>query len=283
MTTASPLRYPGGKAALAGIIRQVIGMNGFTDCAIAEPYAGGAGASLTLLYEYETHRLFINDLDPAIRDFWWSILNRPKEFLRLFDECAVNLDTWREWQRVYRDVRSSRLRRGFATFYLNRTNRSGIVRDGSVIGGIQQNSRWNMDARFNKASLRDRLEKLVTFRDRIAVSGLDGVEFIRTVADERVLLFLDPPYFAKGPSLYLNGLEREDHERLSLELQSLDRVPWILTYDDCPEIRSMYQWAAVRPFSMRYVAADRRHGSEIFITPRWLTVPSSQGSKAIHW
>lgn len=192
---------------------------------------------------------------------------------------------WRRQRDVYRHCgRVSRLRRGFSAFYLNRCNRSGIITNAGPIGGVKQTGKWKLDARFNKAELRRRCEKVAEYRDRVHVSGRDGIEFIKDLDAESTLFFIDPPYFLKGQTLYLNTLDKEYHIALSTQLKFMSDAAWVLTYDDCPDIRRLYRgWATIRPFSLQYVAAERRSGKEVLITPKWIRLPASQESAAVSW
>jgi len=283
--TASPLRYPGGKASMAGLLQGIRRLNALGNLPIAEPFAGGAGASLSLLFKEDAPEIYINDADTAIYGFWWSILKQSRSFQRMLATKRVSMSEWRRQRDLYRSTRrQSSLRRGFAAFYLNRCNRSGIIPDGGPIGGIKQNGRWKLDARYNKATLLARCERIAEYGDRIHLSCADGTEFIASLRDSSVMYFVDPPYFEKGQLLYMNALTEEYHRTLSERLRSLEGVAWVLTYDDCPEIRAMYQgWASIRPFTLRYSAAERRSGRELLITPRWLRLPSRQPSDAIAW
>lgn len=270
---------------MADLLRQIRRSNGLGGYDIAEPFAGGAGASLSLLFQEDTPRVHLNDADPAIHDFWWTLLNRPTPFLQKLDSVPLDIEEWYQQRDTYRLTgRVSRLRRGFSAFYLNRCNRSGIVMNGGPIGGLDQNGKWKIDARFNRADLRRRCEKVFEYSDRITISGTDGIEFITRLNHDRVLYFVDPPYFVKGSLLYLNLLDAQYHENLAATLHGMQDAAWVLTYDDCPEIRNLYEgWANVRPFALRYVAAERRSGKELLITPRWMTLPSSQDSQSIAW
>lgn len=260
-------------------------LNGLGDRSIAEPFAGGAGASLTLLYLEETYRIYINDIDPAIHDFWWTLVNRPQPFLDMLSSTLVSVAEWRRQRDVYRGGgRVSRLRRGFSAFYLNRCNRSGIIMNGGPIGGIAQTGKWKLNARFNKAELRHRCEKVAEYHKRIRVSCDDGIDFVERLDPKRTFFFIDPPYFEKGGMLYLNALDTNYHATLAARLMTMSGAAWVLTYDDCPEIRQMYHgWAAIRPFSLRYSAAKRRTGKEILITPKWMRLPGWQASAAVTW
>lgn len=285
MNTSSPLRYPGGKSSMVGLLSQIIRLNGLGRRAIAEPFAGGAGASLSLLYREETPEIHINDADPAIHDLWWTLVRRPEPFLAMLSRTRVNMTEWRRQRDVYRCAdRVSRLRRGFAAFYLNRCNRSGIIMNGGPIGGVKQTGEWKINARYNKPELRQRCERISEYRDRIHVNGQDGVEFIEERDAGATFFFIDPPYFVKGPTLYLNTLDKTYHEALASRLKALSDDAWVLTYDDCPEIRKMYRgWATIRPFSLRYTASRRRSGREVMIVPKWMQLPRHQDSAALSW
>ena len=104
------------------------------------------------------------------------------------------------------------------------------------------------------------------------------------IRHQTTFFFIDPPYFEKGPTLYLNAFDASYHEVLAARLKAMLGAAWVLTYDDCPEVRRMYRgWAAVRPFSLRYSAAKRRIGRELLITPKWMRLPTRQASAALTW
>lgn len=284
MKKASPLRYPGGKSAMADLLIQIRKLNGFGAHSLAEPFAGGAGASLTLLYLEETKEIFINDADPAIHDFWWSLVNKPRQFLDCLSNSEVTIDEWRRQREIYGKLRISRTRRGFAAFFLNRCNRSGIVATGGPIGGVNQTGKWKLNARFNKVDLLRRCGRVAEYGERINVLGKDGMEFIESTDTDTTMFFIDPPYFGKGPTLYLDSLDEDYHCALASLLMEMKDDAWVLTYDDCPEIRGMYSdWANIRPYSLRYTASSRRFGNEILIVPKWMKLPDSQSSAVLKW
>lgn len=270
---------------MADLLREIRRINGLGDKTIAEPFAGGAGASLSLLYLEEAQNISINDVDEAIHDFWWSLTRRSRAFLCKLSRTRVSMAEWRRQRDTYRTGRRiSRLDRGFAAFYLNRCNRSGIIKNGGPIGGVKQAGDWKIGARFNKLELRRRCERVSEYRDRISVSSVDGIEFIRTSDIGATFFFIDPPYFQKGRTLYLNALDVDYHTKLGDTLRSMNTASWVLTYDDCPEIRRIYRgWAKIRPFSLRYVASERQTGRELLITPKWMRLPRSQESLSIGW
>jgi DNA adenine methylase len=288
MISPSPLRYPGGKTSMANLLSQIRSINHVGSIPIAEPFAGGAGASLKLLFledTQDTPEIYINDKDNAIYNFWWSLINSNQEFLNRISGKRVSMTEYFRQRDIYRNfATASRLDHGFATFFLNRCNRSGIILNGGPIGGPKQKGEWKLNARFNKVELKERCLKIFEYSDRINLSNQDGIEFIQQTVQNSPFYFIDPPYFTKGPLLYLNLLDKNYHQNLSLTLNSMTDKPWVLTYDDCPEIRKLYKgWTKIKPFSLRYSAADRRKGQEIMIIPKWMTLPKVQTSEAIGW
>ncbi len=223
---------------MARLLNRVRAGNRLRDQDFAEPYAGGAGAALTLLFREEVPAIHINDIDEAVSDIWWAVLERIDQFSELIHAAPLTIDEWLRQRAIYRDPSSaSRLERAFAAFYLNRCNRSGIICNGGPIGGIKQTGTWRLDARFSRQGLVKRCQRVARWASRIHLSALDGIDFIRSLADADTFFFIDPPYFGKGPTLYLNALDPPYHARLAQVLQTMKGSPWVLTYDDCADVR----------------------------------------------
>lgn len=277
----SPLRYPGGKGGLTNFLGSLIDHNELGDCVYAEPYAGGAGAALNLLYGEYVSRIAINDYDLSIYSFWQSILTRPNQFLKMMEDAELNVEEWRKQKALYqKPSRQSRIRLGFAAFYLNRCNRSGIICNAGPIGGFNQTGDWKIDARFNKETIRERIEKIHLFRDRIQAFNLDAITFLRTKLKnwskkESVFVYLDPPYYDKGNELYLNAYNHDDHEKLADFLSKPLPFKWVMTYDNTREIRKLYSAFPKRSFSLSYSAHSRREGKEILIHDPSLELPKN--------
>ncbi|MGI8982385.1 MAG: DNA adenine methylase [Pirellulaceae bacterium] len=283
MQSVTPLRYPGGKTALADTLRAILERNNLEDFTIVEPFAGGGGASLALLFEGAVKKIVLNDLDDAIAAFWWAATHRHNIFRERVQKVPLTVAQWKKQRKKYRDLDRSRFDRGFAAFYLNRCNRSGIIKNGGCIGGLKQDGDWALDARFTRSTLIQRLDRIAEFRKLIRIRQHDARRVIRTSKRERRFFFIDPPYYHKGQELYLNSLNHEYHKKLADHLKSLDSSHWVVTYDDCPEIRKLYRdWANIRRYSLRYTAAVRRRAGELLITPKGLIVPMS-ASRSMHW
>jgi DNA adenine methylase len=275
MIPASPLRYPGGKQLLSRVLARIIVTNDLEGGAYAEPYAGGAGAAISLLFSEHVSTLALNDADPCIYAMWSSILHETEQFSRLVRDTPLTPEEWRKQKSIYASHAShDNLTVGFATFFLNRTNRSGIIKNAGPIGGFEQTGKWKIDARFNRAQLVGRIGKIALYKRRISFQNLDAVDFIKTVeSTPRLFIYLDPPYFAKGRELYLNHYAPDDHRDLARFMKQRTGLLWAMSYDRAPEIAQMYREFRQVPFTLSYSATTRRTGREILVLGRGLRFP----------
>ena len=238
-----------------------------------EPYAGGAGLGLSLLFDGLVSEIHLNDLDPAIHAFWYSVLNRRCEFFRLLESTPITSDEWKKQKAVYcKGISSGKLALGFATFFLNRTNHSGIL-NGGMIGGKAQSGQWKIDARFNLTELRRRIERIGEFKRCIHLYQEDAIEFLRNRRWPRsALKYLDPPYFCAGTRLYLNSYTLHDHAIVSNYITRLSS-PWIVSYDNVPQIGNLYRGVRSRRMQLLHTARSARIGSEILFFAESLRIP----------
>ncbi|MDA8331878.1 MAG: DNA adenine methylase [Candidatus Dormibacteraeota bacterium] len=271
----SPLRYPGGKRKLANFIALVLRANNLLDGEYAEVYAGGAGVALSLLFGDYVRRVHINDIDPGVHAFWVSARDHTAELCQLIRDARIDRSEWERQREIQGDSNAGIVELGFSTFYLNRTNRSGII-TGGPIGGRDQESVWKMNARFQKDDLIRRIQRIGRWRSRIEVHRLDGAEFLETVAPRMVhrsLLYLDPPYYVKGQEmLYANYYGPNEHARVSRLVSKL-RPPWVVSYDDIPEIRELYRGYRAVTYRISYSANSRYAGREVAFFSEGLVIP----------
>ena len=262
----SPLRYPGGKGKMAAYFKNIIRDNLLYDGVYVEPYAGGASVALSLLFNEYVRKIIINDIDRSIYAFWHSIIYRNEEFCRLIEKTPVTVKSWKKQWCIYRNPsRYGLLRLGFATFFLNRTNRSGIL-DAGVIGGVAQKGEWRIDARYYKDTLIKRIKKIEKYKERIEVYNMDAVELIKYLKPslpEKTLIYFDPPYYVKGKDLYLNFYENNDHQKIVTEIDQLKKQRWVVTYDNVKPIRQLYKKYRKSTYSLNYSAAKIMKGEEI--------------------
>ncbi|QHY96695.1 D12 class N6 adenine-specific DNA methyltransferase [Streptomyces sp. S4.7] len=269
----SPLRYPGGKASLYPRLRGIIRANNLTSGTYVEPYAGGAGAALGLLVTGQVRRIVINDLDPAIFAFWKAITTEPHEISRRIKGAELTVAEWSRQKDVYlNSPRDEYLDLGFATFFLNRTNRSGVL-NGGPIGGMDQTGKYKIDARFNRETLTERLRLISLHAKRITVSNTDGMAIIKRYSKrDNTLIYADPPYFEKAGSLYLNSFEDSNHSALASCLNALSDSKWLLTYDNVPRVAELYQKQRREIFSLNYSAHRVTKADEVMVFSDALTV-----------
>ncbi|WP_028575053.1 DNA adenine methylase [Desulfonatronovibrio hydrogenovorans] len=263
----SPLRYPGGKGRLATLIKDIIEINQLNDGTYVEPYAGGAGVALALLLEEYVWDIVINDIDPAIYAFWHTVLDKTEWFKKQIRDTPVTIEQWDRQKEIFMHQNKYSLNKvGFAAFYLNRTNRSGILQ-GGVIGGRKQSNFYKINARFNKESLTKRIDLIARHKSRIRVYNKDATDLVQHIAPKidknNTLFYFDPPYYSKGNLLYTNHYTQSDHYYVSKCIKSLTSS-WLVTYDDNQAIRDLYAGLPCLPFSMTYSANQERcKGSEI--------------------
>ena len=271
----SPLRYPGGKGKLSNYVRLILQENDLIGHHYLEPYAGGAAVALGLLYDHHVSSIHINDADPAIFSFWHSVINHTDDLCKLIADTPVNIATWQHQKDVLASFDPDPLDLGFATFFLNRTNRSGILRAG-LIGGKAQTGTWKMDARYVQAPLVARIRKVAHWKSRIALSQYDASEVMRNVVPSmprKTFIYLDPPYVAKGSDLYRNFYTEEGHREIGT-LVSAERRPWIVSYDDTPLVYQIYSGFDFERYLLSYSAQDRRQGGEVMFYSKDLQPPS---------
>ncbi len=267
----SPLRYPGGKACLSGFISNLARENGLVGGTYCELYAGGAGAALNMLFDGTFDQIHINDADYSIFAFWFSILNHSEEFITRLRNVPVTIAEWHIQKNIYLQGRNADIiDLGFSTFFLNRTNRSGIIHKAGPIGGQDQNGNYLIDVRFNKEELVKRIEKIAAASDRIMLTNEDAVAIIRNLNDfhpdmDELFVYLDPPYYNKGKLLYLNNYDHFNHQTLAAAIENLVDVSWLISYDNVPQIIEMYQGYRMSTFNLNYTLQSKRFGSELLV------------------
>lgn len=277
----SPLRYPGGKGKLARFVAEVVRLNRLQDGLYVEPYAGGAAVACELLLTGMVRRIHINDLSRPVYAFWRSVLDHTDELARMITDTPLDVETWSKMKRTFTNPESiPDLELGFATFYLNRTNRSGIL-NGGPIGGHAQTGRWGIDARFNRQELVDRINRIARVRSRVEITNLDAVALLRSHSAKwpsRTLVYLDPPYFAKGPDLYYNSYKHDDHAGVAQAVRELKNQSWLVSYDDVIPIHSLYSAESWLQYQIGYSARRRTQGREAMFFSPGLQIPPVQGS-----
>ena len=276
--TSSPLRYPGGKSSLHNLVSEILIANNLDGGHYAEPFAGGGGLALSLLYEGVVREIHLNDIDPAIAAFWRAVLLQTEDLCKLIEETPVTIDQWHIQKQKYQDLleKDDDLGLGFATLFLNRTNRSGIIKGAGVIGGLKQSGNYLLDCRFNKSNIINRIIRISKYSKRIHFTQMDALDFLSNIEcdlPKKSLICADPPYYGKGANLYTSFYNPNDHSDLACKITRIQK-PWIITYDNCSEVSSIYKDRRQYEFSVQYSAQTKRLGSELLIVSKGLRLPS---------
>ncbi|GAA2242249.1 DNA adenine methylase [Rarobacter faecitabidus] len=271
----TPLRYPGGKRRLAPYIANLIAAQDRPATTYAEPFAGGAGAALKLLVDERVDRICINDLHTGIASFWKSVFGQTDRFSSAIESCVVTVDEWHRQRAIYLDPQDhDEFTVGFATFFLNRTNRSGIL-NARPIGGLNQNGNWKIDARFNKPELAGRVRFLGGYRHRVTVTQMDARAFLESLEPESdsTFVYVDPPYVVQGDDLYLDRLTLDDHQELADQLKA-STLTWFMTYDANDVIANdLYEGVRCATFNISHTAQHQHIGSEYALFSEDMVVP----------
>ena len=278
MANPSPLRYPGGKNRLSSFIRLVIKNLNMPDCTYVEPFAGGAGVALSLLLDGTVNRIVINDYDKAIYSFWRAIKQEPEALVDLIRETPVTIEEWHRQKAIYLNAAAYSLELAFATLFLNRTNHSGILSAGPI-GGYAQSGEWNLNVRFDKEIIIDKIETIAKKRSHISVYNKDIISFLRNYVPflgNNLFFYFDPPYYNKGQKLYKNFFAPHDHQRICEVITKEIAMPWIITYDDVERIAEMYVNHTMRHFDLTYSAANKGRASELMIFSDMVSCPTQE-------
>ncbi len=269
----SPLRYPGGKGKLANFIKLVMLKNDLVGSEYVETYAGGAAVALTLLYEEYASHIHINDLNRSVHAFWKAVLDQTDELCARIESAIVTTDEWHQQRAIQRALAPDELDLAFSTFFLNRTSRSGIL-TGGIIGGYSQSGNWKIDARWRSDDLIRRIRRIARFKSRITLTRIDTAEYLRTELTnvERPFVYLDPPYYVKGSTLYENFYSHDDHAEIASLVRELD-VPWVISYDAAAEIDDMYRGFERMGYDLVYSAGARQQGREVLFFSKGLHPP----------
>ena len=277
MEFLSPLRYPGGKAKVADFVQCLIKANALLDGIYVEPYVGGGSVALSLLFNEYVSDIYINDKDISIYAFWHSVLYEPDAFCKLIKDTPINVEAWFRLKKDQSNKENlNMLDLGFSTFFLNRTNRSGILKAG-IIGGYDQKGNYKIDARFNKEDLIKRIQRIADYADRIHLTNEDAVTLVQRLKGElpyNTLFYLDPPYYIKGKGLYMNYYNDDDHLNIANSISDFREHKWIISYDNVDFIANLYSKFRQKTFELNYSASNSGKGKEIMVFSDNLVIPS---------
>lgn len=279
MPNFSPLRYPGGKSSFTPFIAKIIEHNKLDIKRYYELYAGGSAVALEMLISGFVESIVLNDADIHIFSFWSSILKNPDGFIKKLLDTPVNIKEWSKQKQIYNRIgEESELEIGFASFFLNRTNRSGILAGAGPIGGFDQKGNYKIDARFNKKALIEKIELISLNSNRIKIHNDDAIVLLKKlkgINSNKSFIFLDPPYVSKGKKLYLNYYKEIDHKNLRDCLIEKRDKNWIVSYDNNDFIKNLYRDFKMKKVQTKYSLQSKKMDAELVFASNGIQYPKN--------
>ncbi|WP_281696813.1 DNA adenine methylase [Acidaminococcus massiliensis] len=278
--TKSILRYPGGKTQLSKFVYHTIQLNNIPSPIYCEAFCGGSGIAITLLLSGKVDEIVLNDFDSAIYSIWNAVIKETDRFINKIQQTPITIDEWHRQHEIYnhlKNIRGYSFDLAYAAFFLNRTNRSGIIA-GGPIGGMHQTSKYRLDCRSNIPALVQKIKNIAAYSSRIHLYSEDGIDFIENILPtydkEKLFTYFDPPYYEQGQFLYKNGLTDTYHQQLATAIQSLEHHKWITTYDNVQRIKNFYEASTQFLYTLHYTANVKRHEEEVLFTNQYTKIES---------
>ncbi len=264
----SPLRYPGGKQRA---IDQIANLFPESAREFREPLVGGGSVFFYARSTQFASKYWINDKFSELHAFWRAVQNEEicARLMRELEALRASFGDDPEKIKKYflqarQEKTADRYRAAFLFFFFNRVTFSGTTRAGGFSSAASL-------SRFTASSIQ-RLATLPQALEGVEITNLDFEDVIQKPG-RGVFIFLDPPYF-KASRLYGRGgiLHEFDHARLARSLKETPKHKFLITYDDCPEIRKLYKWANIQDWQMQYgmnncnLKKESKIGAELFIS-----------------
>lgn len=248
-------RYPGGKSK---VVKRIMSRLDSDMNNLCDVFTGGGSVALAYAQQHPTAQIWMNDRDQGMADFWRLISIGDIDGL-----CSEVLSTEADVD-IFKALQERPVS-AFAALYLNRTSFSGKSHT-SPVGGWEQAGKWKISAEWRQAYLVGQIRRATAvLADRTLATNADW----RIVLDaaNNWQLYLDPPYYKAGPTMYRHSFSIDDHAELAERLRG--RANWLLSYDDHPEVRQLYSWAHIQEQSWIYSTDSKsmKVGQELFIAP----------------
>ncbi len=262
--TLSFVRYPGGKSKLRDqIAKRLAEQTEHEGLEYREPFFGGGSIGLKIVSDNaDITRLWINDKDVGIACLWTAVIRHHDEFKERVCSFTPTVEAFYELRHELTTLSAMptepgrTVDLGFKKLAIHQISYSGLgTKSGGPLGGVGQKSQYKIDCRWSSDYICKKVDKLHDLFAAIEVRGncCTNLDFADVIEDTecRCLLYVDPPYYVKGNDLYQHGFTPEDHERLAGALRKTEHA-WVLSYDDCDEVRQLYQWAHVESLDVNY-------------------------------
>lgn len=246
---SSNLRYPGGKSKMLPLIMEHLDPLLINSKYYIEPFVGGGSVMLHVAANYPNLQLFINDKNYGVASFWSIVTGTDDQKINQLITLIDQKPTVDLYAQLREDKSLDPVMCAYKMLFFNKCNFSGIETSGPI-GGTKQESKYKIDCRYNPAKIKQGIKDInqVT-RGRVVASNVD-INNCFVLWNSDYPAYLDPPYVWKGSELYVNYMEQPEHEQMAKRLAS--RSNWLLSYDDCPEVRALYAEKEIVNLSVRY-------------------------------
>ena len=268
----SPLRYPGGKSRA---LKQILPLIPVNMSEFREPFIGGGSVFLAIrsLFQNRIKSYWINDLNYDLYCFWKQVRDHGpslvdalrekrststngrtlfEELTNMKDELNQNREFLCEFQRAVR------------FFVLNRITFSGTVDS----GGYSQSA---YEKRFTDSSI-ERVKNISPYLFSVKITNGNYTDALFQEGTD-VFIFLDPPYW-KATESKLYGVRGTlhtafDHVKFAENMRKCQHK-WLITYDDSPVIRDLFDFADIQEWTLQYgmnnyQKENAAKGKELFI------------------
>ena len=265
----TPFRYPGAKNKLLPTLISYLAPLLNDSDVFADVFVGGGSVLLHVANQFHNLQLVVNDKDYWMYSFWSVVSSENDEELNQLLELIKTRPTVELFDELRKDNSDDKISSAYKAIFFNRTAFSGIL-DSGPIGGKEQTSKYTIDCRYNIGELTKKIKNCNNLlRGRTTVFNKDFKE-LDVLRDASVVLYLDPPYYVKGDQIYREYMIDKDHRELFDILDKRQR--WVLSYDDCKEIRSIYENKTILDTAARYcingVKQSWKNKNELIILPK---------------
>lgn len=274
-------RYPGGKSKIKkNIVKEIINRKMTDGVRYVEPFFGGGSIGIELMTTNIFGCYWINDFDIGISCIWNSVLKYPEMLKSAIMEFSPSVDSFFAMKEQLLDIKFipedslEVVDIGSKKIMIHQTSYSGLgTKSGGPLGGVSQNSKYDISCRWSPNRICKRIDSLHTLlkRSNVLFDACTNLDFEKVIVDDssETFLYIDPPYYVQGNSLYQHGMSHSDHYRLMNTLKRT-KHDWILSYDDCEMIRDMYDWAKITSIDNTYTINIKQNTSskkrELLIT-----------------
>jgi DNA adenine methylase len=246
-----PLPYIGGKNRLAKKIISMLPEH----IAYVEPFAGGAQV---LFHKQPSSVEVMNDLDFDVVNFFRVCQWHYEELVRYLRFCLAS----RKLHELHVKTDPSTLtdiQRAGRFFYLQKNSFGGLIVRQKFHYGVIQNPNYNPER------IPEILEQTHRRLARVQIESLPYEQILEKYDRPTTLFYLDPPYWER--KLYKFNFSAQDFIDLESRLHNV-KGRFILSLDDHPEVRKLFQQWHVERTELAYTAqtkTGKRYG-ELFIT-----------------